>query len=243
MRSLRFPACSLPCWVCEGGVFFFTRSARKDAATRCPLPMNPETRRPLPQLPIRYADFGVLHRNELSGTLTGLTRVRRFQQAGFDGSLDSALRGSKFLPGARRVRRTPSHPRGGGGSIGTPLWEGAQTLGGGRRGGGLPSPSDFSRVGRRGWDGEGVRDPPGYGGSRPPYPHPRSAHTSLGVVPSHPPSGGGGGLPPSSHRTLPAGRRPHLRPHGPDHHRDPRLPRLHGGRPPDTASFAASVTL
>jgi threonyl-tRNA synthetase len=32
------------------------------------------------ELPLRYADFGVLHRNELSGTLTGLTRVRRFQQ-------------------------------------------------------------------------------------------------------------------------------------------------------------------
>lgn len=31
-------------------------------------------------LPLRIADFGVLHRNELSGTLTGLTRVRRFQQ-------------------------------------------------------------------------------------------------------------------------------------------------------------------
>ncbi|XWV25556.1 threonyl-tRNA synthetase [Tupanvirus deep ocean] len=31
-------------------------------------------------LPIRYADFGVLHRNELKGALTGLTRVRRFQQ-------------------------------------------------------------------------------------------------------------------------------------------------------------------
>ncbi len=31
-------------------------------------------------LPIRYADFGVLHRNELSGALTGMTRVRRFQQ-------------------------------------------------------------------------------------------------------------------------------------------------------------------
>lgn len=31
-------------------------------------------------LPLRLADFGVLHRNELSGTLTGLTRVRRFQQ-------------------------------------------------------------------------------------------------------------------------------------------------------------------
>ena len=29
-------------------------------------------------LPIRYADFGVLHRNELTGALHGLTRVRRF---------------------------------------------------------------------------------------------------------------------------------------------------------------------
>jgi threonyl-tRNA synthetase len=26
------------------------------------------------------ADFGVLHRNELTGALSGLTRVRRFQQ-------------------------------------------------------------------------------------------------------------------------------------------------------------------
>lgn len=32
------------------------------------------------ELPLRLADFGVLHRNEKSGTLTGLTRVRRFQQ-------------------------------------------------------------------------------------------------------------------------------------------------------------------
>ena len=32
------------------------------------------------ELPIRMADFGVLHRNELKGALTGLTRVRRFQQ-------------------------------------------------------------------------------------------------------------------------------------------------------------------
>jgi len=31
-------------------------------------------------LPLRLADFGVLHRNELSGALSGLTRVRRFQQ-------------------------------------------------------------------------------------------------------------------------------------------------------------------
>lgn len=32
------------------------------------------------QLPIRWADFGVLHRNEASGGLLGLTRLRRFQQ-------------------------------------------------------------------------------------------------------------------------------------------------------------------
>uniref|UniRef100_A0A8D2L0V3 threonine--tRNA ligase n=1 Tax=Varanus komodoensis TaxID=61221 RepID=A0A8D2L0V3_VARKO len=32
------------------------------------------------EMPLRLADFGVLHRNELSGTLGGLTRVRRFQQ-------------------------------------------------------------------------------------------------------------------------------------------------------------------
>ncbi|CAI7615389.1 unnamed protein product [Penicillium bialowiezense] len=32
------------------------------------------------ELPMRIADFGVLHRNEASGALSGLTRVRRFQQ-------------------------------------------------------------------------------------------------------------------------------------------------------------------
>ncbi|KNE62287.1 hypothetical protein AMAG_18841 [Allomyces macrogynus ATCC 38327] len=32
------------------------------------------------ELPLRLADFGVLHRNEFSGALSGLTRVRRFQQ-------------------------------------------------------------------------------------------------------------------------------------------------------------------
>lgn len=30
-------------------------------------------------LPLKIADFGVLHRNELTGALSGLTRVRRFQ--------------------------------------------------------------------------------------------------------------------------------------------------------------------
>jgi threonyl-tRNA synthetase len=32
------------------------------------------------ELPIRMADFGVLHRNELKGALGGMTRCRRFQQ-------------------------------------------------------------------------------------------------------------------------------------------------------------------
>jgi threonyl-tRNA synthetase len=32
------------------------------------------------ELPMRIADFGVLHRNEVSGALSGLTRVRRFCQ-------------------------------------------------------------------------------------------------------------------------------------------------------------------
>jgi len=32
------------------------------------------------QLPIRWADFGALHRNEASGALLGLSRLRRFQQ-------------------------------------------------------------------------------------------------------------------------------------------------------------------
>lgn len=31
-------------------------------------------------LPVRYADFSPLHRNEVSGSLSGLTRVRRFHQ-------------------------------------------------------------------------------------------------------------------------------------------------------------------
>lgn len=32
------------------------------------------------ELPLRFGDFGVLHRNEITGALSGLTRVRRFQQ-------------------------------------------------------------------------------------------------------------------------------------------------------------------
>jgi len=32
------------------------------------------------ELPMRFAEFGVIHRNEASGALSGLTRVRRFVQ-------------------------------------------------------------------------------------------------------------------------------------------------------------------
>lgn len=42
--------------------------------------MFKHTMRSYRELPLRFADFGVLHRNELSGALNGLTRVRRFQQ-------------------------------------------------------------------------------------------------------------------------------------------------------------------
>ncbi|OMJ70247.1 hypothetical protein SteCoe_31813 [Stentor coeruleus] len=38
------------------------------------------TLRSYKDLPLRFAEFGVLHRNELSGALTGLIRVRRFVQ-------------------------------------------------------------------------------------------------------------------------------------------------------------------
>ena len=39
-----------------------------------------QTRRSYRELPIRMAEFGVLHRNEYSGALQGLTRVRKFVQ-------------------------------------------------------------------------------------------------------------------------------------------------------------------
>jgi len=42
--------------------------------------MFKHSRKSYRDLPQRIADFGVLHRNEISGSLTGLTRVRRFQQ-------------------------------------------------------------------------------------------------------------------------------------------------------------------
>ncbi|KAI3913098.1 hypothetical protein MKW98_007114 [Papaver atlanticum] len=42
--------------------------------------MFDDTPRSYKELPLRMAEFGVLHRNETSGALSGLTRVRRFVQ-------------------------------------------------------------------------------------------------------------------------------------------------------------------
>ena len=60
-------------------------------------------RRSYKELPIRYAEFSPLHRNEISGALSGLTRVRRFHQD--DGHIfcrpnqvmDEVLRSIKFV--------------------------------------------------------------------------------------------------------------------------------------------------
>jgi threonyl-tRNA synthetase len=63
-------------------------SFKCDEQTFCLKPMNcpghclayKALHRSYRELPLRFAEFGVLHRNELHGALTGLTRVRRFQQ-------------------------------------------------------------------------------------------------------------------------------------------------------------------
>jgi len=64
-------------------VHFFMRQQRVFfEAMNCPghCLMFAHRHRSYRELPLRFADFGVLHRNELAGALTGLTRVRRFQQ-------------------------------------------------------------------------------------------------------------------------------------------------------------------
>lgn len=64
-------------------LYFLKSSLRKVKARLCCVPsslMFAHRPRSWREMPLRLADFGVLHRNELSGTLSGLTRVRRFQQ-------------------------------------------------------------------------------------------------------------------------------------------------------------------
>ena len=61
------------------------------------------------ELPLRLADFGVLHRNEYSGALTGLTRVRRFQQDDAHVFCRSEkIRISSYSPSSSSPRQYPS---------------------------------------------------------------------------------------------------------------------------------------
>uniref|UniRef100_A0A6B2KYY4 Probable threonine--tRNA ligase, cytoplasmic n=1 Tax=Arcella intermedia TaxID=1963864 RepID=A0A6B2KYY4_9EUKA len=69
----------------KDGMFLFDVEEQEFALKpmNCPghcLMFKNKGKRPYKELPLRFADFGVLHRNELSGALTGLTRVRRFCQ-------------------------------------------------------------------------------------------------------------------------------------------------------------------
>ena len=56
------------------------------------------------ELPIRLADFGVLHRNEASEALSGLTHTRRFQQVFFFAfELSSCFNGVLVLYFAEKI--------------------------------------------------------------------------------------------------------------------------------------------
>ena len=87
-------------WVSVGAAVWYDCAARGRLLfeSRHSVPTTPGASHPMPrthaghclmfgnrnrsyrELPLRLADFGVLHRNEYSGALQGLTRVRRFQQ-------------------------------------------------------------------------------------------------------------------------------------------------------------------
>ena len=69
-------------------LFLIPSSDKQDGVTHGLKPMNcpghclyfANSTHSYKDLPVKIADFGVLHRNELTGALSGLTRVRRFQQ-------------------------------------------------------------------------------------------------------------------------------------------------------------------
>lgn len=58
------------------------------------------------ELPLRLADFGVLHRNEMHGALTGLTRVIRFQQVRGVGIAVRAIEGQSEMRCLQRAIET-----------------------------------------------------------------------------------------------------------------------------------------
>ncbi len=64
---------------------FFTKAENKEFAVKpmnCPadIIVYKNSIHSYKEFPLRYADFGVLHRNEISGVLSGLFRVRKFVQ-------------------------------------------------------------------------------------------------------------------------------------------------------------------
>lgn len=64
---------------------FFTKDDHREMAVKpmncpCHMLMFSHSKYSYRELPLRFADFGRLHRNEKSGTLAGLTRVRTFCQ-------------------------------------------------------------------------------------------------------------------------------------------------------------------
>ncbi len=72
-------------WQKFGDMIFSTESEKRDYAVKpmnCPahVQIYNQTLRSYRDLPYRIAEFGVVHRNEPSGTLHGLMRARRFTQ-------------------------------------------------------------------------------------------------------------------------------------------------------------------
>ncbi|MBC6414194.1 MAG: threonine--tRNA ligase [Chromatiales bacterium] len=72
-------------WQKFGDMIFTTESEKRDYAVKpmnCPahIQIYNQTLRSYRDLPYRIAEFGVVHRNEPSGTLHGLMRARRFTQ-------------------------------------------------------------------------------------------------------------------------------------------------------------------
>ena len=72
-------------WQKFGDMIFSTESEKRDYAVKpmnCPahIQIYNQTLRSYRDLPYRIAEFGVVHRNEPSGTLHGLMRARRFTQ-------------------------------------------------------------------------------------------------------------------------------------------------------------------
>uniref|UniRef100_A0A6I8N1I2 threonine--tRNA ligase n=1 Tax=Ornithorhynchus anatinus TaxID=9258 RepID=A0A6I8N1I2_ORNAN len=138
---------------------------RRHGPPRLPRPQAHELPRSLPAVrapsavldgaALRLAEFGVLHRHEASGTLGGLTRLRRFQQddahifcapeqleAEVRGCLDFIRSVYTVLGFSFRLALSTRPP----GFLGDPdLWDRAEQVGGGGRGPGVGEGGDDAR--------------------------------------------------------------------------------------------------